>query len=117
MVRNIVCTKINWVANWTFFIISATLAHITYDDVNRLIKEEWVGENDEIINAINYLCDEDELMVVRSRSLKIRMLDQTKIDESRLNYQMLNMLGPAILIIIFGLAFNYYRRKKYTAHS
>ena len=80
--------------------------------VDRFTRQEY-GNKDFIVNAINYLCDENELMVVRSRSLKIRMLDKTKVDEYRLNYQLLNMLGPALLVIIFGIGFNYYRRKKY----
>ncbi len=82
--------------------------------VDRFTRQEY-GNKDFIANVINYLCDEDELMVVRSRSLKIRMLDKTKIDENKINYQVFNMAFPILLVIIFGFSFNFYRRKKYTS--
>lgn len=81
--------------------------------IDRFTGQEY-GNKDFIVNAVNYLCDEDELMVVRSRSLKIRLLDKTKVNESKLNFQILNMLGPIAIIVLFGLLFNYYRRKRYT---
>jgi ABC-2 type transport system permease protein len=81
--------------------------------VDRFTRQEY-GNKDFIVNAINYLCDEKELMIVRSRSLKIRMLDKTKIDENKVNYQIFNMVVPVLIVIVFGFAFNYYRRKKYT---
>lgn len=82
--------------------------------IDRFTGQEY-GNKDFIVNAVNYLCDEDELMVVRSRSLKIRLLDKTKVNESKLNYQILNMLGPIALVVVFGFLFNVYRRKRYTS--
>lgn len=81
--------------------------------IDRFTGQEY-GNKDFIVNAINYLCDDDELMVVRSRSLKIRMLDRTRIDEDRLQFQIFNMVTPVLIVLIFGFAFNQYRRKKYT---
>jgi ABC-2 type transport system permease protein len=84
--------------------------------VDRFTGQEY-GNKDFIVNVINYLCDEEELMVVRSRSLKIRMLDKTKIDANKLNYQLFNMIAPLFLVLLFGLGFNYYRKKKYTTNQ
>lgn len=81
--------------------------------VDRFTGQEY-GNKDFIVNAINYLCDEDELMVVRSRSLKIRMLDKTRIDKNRLHYQLFNMITPVLIVLLFGFGFNYFRKKKYT---
>ncbi|MEQ9064300.1 MAG: gliding motility-associated ABC transporter substrate-binding protein GldG [Vicingaceae bacterium] len=81
--------------------------------VDRYTGQEY-GNKDFIINAINYLCGEEELMASRSRSIKIRLLDQTKVVSERTAYQLFNMVAPVALVLLFALAFNYYRKKKYT---
>ena len=80
---------------------------------DRFTRKEY-GNKDFIVNAINYLCGEDQLMVVRSRSLKIRLLDQTRIKEEKLSIQVFNMAVPMVLVLVFGLMFNFYRKKKYS---
>ena len=66
-----------------------------------------------LVNAVNYLCDESGIISLRSRSLKIRLLDKVKIREQRLFWQLLNILAPLLLISIFGLIFNLIRIRKY----
>ncbi|HAW52284.1 MAG TPA: hypothetical protein DCX54_08160 [Flavobacteriales bacterium] len=81
--------------------------------VDKFTRQEY-GNKDFVINAINYLCGEEDLMVSRSRTIKIRMLDKTKLETERLNYQIFNMAAPAVLVLLFALVFNFQRRKKYT---
>jgi ABC-2 type transport system permease protein len=83
--------------------------------VDKFTRQEY-GNKDFIINAINYLCGEEELMVSRSRTIKIRMLDKTKLESERLSYQLFNMLAPIALVLLFAFAFNFHRRKKYTGN-
>ena len=40
---------------------------------------ETFGNKDFILNAMNYLVDENGLISIRSRELKLRLLDRTKI--------------------------------------
>ncbi len=82
--------------------------------MDRFTRQEY-GNKDFIVNLVNYLCEEDELMVVRSRTILIRLLDKTKIDEEKTYYQIFNMLTPVVLVILFGISFNFLRRKKYRA--
>ncbi|MBL4577279.1 MAG: gliding motility-associated ABC transporter substrate-binding protein GldG, partial [Flavobacteriales bacterium] len=72
------------------------------------------GNKDFLMNCIDYLCDESNLISVRSRELKIRMLDKTKIQESKLQWQVTNMLLPLIVILCIGLVRSIFRKKKYT---
>jgi ABC-2 type transport system permease protein len=65
--------------------------------------QETYGNRDFILNAVNYLCDESGLITVRSRELKIRLLDIKKIDSQRLFWQLFNILIPVFLIVIFGI--------------
>jgi ABC-2 type transport system permease protein len=73
------------------------------------------GNKDFALNAINYLVDDKGIMGVRSRELKLRLLDKGKIKNEKLKWQLINTLVPVLFIIFFGLFVNWYRRKKYAA--
>jgi len=61
------------------------------------------GNKDLAMNAINYLCDDSGLISVRSRELKLRLLDATKVEKQRLLWQLINLLLPILLITGFGI--------------
>ena len=71
------------------------------------------GNKDFILNSIDYLLEEDALIDVRTRELKMRLLDSQKINKERSFWQLLNLLAPILLILIFGLVKHYLRKKKY----
>ncbi|MBL0341959.1 MAG: Gldg family protein [Bacteroidetes bacterium] len=68
------------------------------------------GNKNFILNCIDYLCDDSGLMTVRSKELKLRLLDKTKVDANLLVWQLINTGGPIALIVLLGL-FKFYRRK------
>ncbi len=72
------------------------------------------GNKDFILNSIDYLLEEEALIDVRTRELKMRLLDSQKINQERSFWQALNMLTPVLLIILFGMIKQYRRKKKYT---
>lgn len=74
------------------------------------------GNKDFILNAIDYLLEEDALIDVRTRELKMRLLDVQKINRERSFWQIVNLVTPVLLIILFGLIKQYKRKKKY-AHE
>lgn len=81
--------------------------------IDRYTKQQY-GNPDFLLNVMNYLCDEDGLMTVRSKKFKIRMLDQTLLKAERFKWQLINTVLPVGFIIIFGLAHYLDRKKKYT---
>ena len=72
------------------------------------------GNKDFIMNAMSYLIDGEGLVNIRSRELKIRLLDQTKISHSRTKWQVINILIPTALIVILGVTLALIRKRKYT---
>jgi len=72
------------------------------------------GNKDFIMNAMSYLIDGEGLVNIRSRELKIRLLDQTKISHSRTKWQVVNILIPTALIVVLGVVLAVIRKKKYT---
>jgi ABC-2 type transport system permease protein len=74
--------------------------------------KQTFGNKDLALNAVNFLCDDSGLISVRSRELKLRMLDTNKIEKQRIFWQILNILLPILLIT--GLGFVKYRLRKRT---
>lgn len=72
------------------------------------------GNKNFIMNCVDYLCDETNLISVRSRELKIRLLDKTKIQENKTQWQIANMVLPLIVILCIGLIRGIIRKNRYT---
>ncbi len=72
------------------------------------------GNKEFLLNTVNYLLDDTGLINIRSKELKMAFLDSDKIVDQRLQWQLINLLLPLILLGIFGWAFTSFRRKKYS---
>ncbi len=70
------------------------------------------GNKDFILNCMNYLVDDSNLLSIRSRELKIRLLDKSLIASNRLRIQLVNVLGPVFSIIAFGFLLMFFRKFK-----
>ncbi len=71
------------------------------------------ANKDFILNCVEYLADDTQLIETRNKEIKLRLLDRQKIQQEKLFWQLLNMLAPVALVIVFGIAYNYIRRRKY----
>jgi ABC-2 type transport system permease protein len=71
------------------------------------------GNKEFLLNVMNYLCDDSGLISVRSRELKLRMLDHSRLASERLTWQMLNVLLPLVLIAVFGIVKTILRKRRY----
>lgn len=76
--------------------------------------KETFGNKDLLLNCIDYMCDDSGLMEVRSREVKLRLLDKTKTAKQRLMIQLENTGLPVLLVLIFAFVNGYLRRRKYT---
>jgi len=72
------------------------------------------GNKELILNVMNYLTDDSGLISIRSRELKLRMLDRTKIENERIYWQVVNTLLPIIFIVMVGIFIGIFRKRKYT---
>ncbi len=79
--------------------------------------QETYGNRDFILNAMNFLCDESGLITVRSRELKMRLLDMKKIESEGLFWKILNLILPVLAILVFALIRFRLRRMKYARKS
>ncbi len=75
--------------------------------------KQTFGNKAFLMNAVNYLCDDQGLMELRSRVFKIRLLDKVRIQEEKTFWQLLNVLMPMVLIALFGAVYIFVRNRKY----
>ena len=72
------------------------------------------GNKDFIENAVSYLVDGEGLIEVRNRELKIRLLDANKVNKDALVWQIVNVLLPSVVVIIFGFVLAIIRKRRFT---
>ena len=65
------------------------------------------------LNCVDYLCDENNLIEVRSKEVILRLLNKSKIKNEKLFWQSFNMILPILLILIFGFVNTFYRKKRW----
>jgi ABC-2 type transport system permease protein len=74
------------------------------------------GNRDFLINCLNWLVDKNGIMELRSRELKLRLLNHKIIKTDKFKWQLINIAGPVIIVIIGGFLYSYFRRKKYAGN-
>lgn len=67
-----------------------------------------------LVNCVNYLLDDEGMLQLRSREVKLRLLDTKKISLHRNKWQIINVLMPMCIILIFALVQFYLRKRKYS---
>ena len=72
------------------------------------------GNKDFIENAVSYLVDGEGLIGIRSRELKIRLLDMNKINSNILLWQIVNVVLPSAIVVVFGFILAIIRKRKFT---
>jgi ABC-2 type transport system permease protein len=43
------------------------------------------------------------------------MLNGVKVEDEKLKWQLINILLPIVLIVLFGIGFNAYRKRRYAS--
>ncbi len=75
--------------------------------------QETFGNKEFLLNTVDYLLDDNGIINLRNKSLKINLLDKKKAFEERSFWQLFNIVLPLVLLAIFGFIFNYLRKRKY----
>jgi ABC-2 type transport system permease protein len=71
------------------------------------------GNKDFILNAVNYLTDDLGLLSLRSREVRLRLLDKNRINDQLFFWQIINVLLPILLVLGLGIGFNYWKKRRF----
>ena len=85
-----------------------------YDPLGYNPFEKFTFSNkDFLLNAIEYLIDEQGIIEARNKEVKLRLLDATRLMAEKRQWQLLNLLLPLVSLIAFGLGYHFLRKRKY----
>jgi len=71
------------------------------------------GNKDFVMNAIDYLIDEDGVIQAKGKEVKLRPLDKLRTRDERTFWQVLNIGLPVALVLLFGFILQWTRRRNY----
>ncbi len=77
--------------------------------------QDAYANRDFIMNAMSYLLDDQGLITARNKQVKIRPLDTVRIAEERVSWQALNLIAPLILVVLYGLLRQFWRKRKFAS--
>jgi ABC-2 type transport system permease protein len=66
-----------------------------------------------LLNIADYFTDDDNLIALRNKEIKVRLLDKTRIRLEKTKWQTINTIFPLLLLICFAIFQHYYRKRKY----
>jgi ABC-2 type transport system permease protein len=77
---------------------SGDIYPLGYDRYSRQV----YGNKAFLQNALDYLVDGEGLLNIRSRQIKLRLLDGERVKEQKLLWQLFNLGLPISLLLLFG---------------
>jgi len=75
--------------------------------------QKMYANKDFMLNAIEYLVDDNNLITARNREIKMRLLDKAELQNKKGLWQVITLVFPLVLILFFGTVYNRRRVKKY----
>ena len=66
-----------------------------------------------LMNALAYLVDNTGIMETRSKDYTLRLLDKKKLEANKSLWQVVNIVLPMALIVLFGLLYQWARKRRY----
>ncbi len=101
---NIIRNRVKGVGN------NRKIEALGYDRYSR----KTYGNRNFILNCVDYLCDNEGWLDLRSREVKLRLLNKASIQTEKIWWQILNMALPLLLLLLFGGINFAIRKHKYT---
>lgn len=68
-----------------------------------------------VMNAVDYMLNDRGVIVSKNKSIAIRPLDKVKVANEKLKWQLINLVLPIVLLVVYGVLRAYWRKKKYAS--
>ena len=72
------------------------------------------ANKDFLQNCLDYLINQSGLSEAKTKDYTLRLLDKKKVDEQKTTWQLINLVLPVLLVVLFGLIYQWFRKRKYT---
>lgn len=72
------------------------------------------ANKDFLLNSVDYLLDDSGLIELRGKDYQLRLLNQSRAENEQFYWQLVNMIVPVLLVLVFGISYNYVRRRRFS---
>jgi ABC-2 type transport system permease protein len=70
-----------------------------------------------IFNCIEYMTDNTGILETRGKDFTLRLIDKKKLEEGKTKWQIINIVLPAVLVILTGVIYQIVRKRKYNVND
>ncbi len=78
-------------------------------------QREFPFANKEFVqNCLDYLVNENDLSEAKAKDYVVRLLDTKKTEEQKTFWQIINIIVPISIVLLFAIVFQWLRKRKYT---
>jgi ABC-2 type transport system permease protein len=82
--------------------------------MNAYTRQQYANRNF-LLNTLEYLTDSTGILETRSKDYTLRLLDDKQVEAERLRWQLLDIAGPMLLMLISIAGWQYWRKRRYGA--
>ena len=75
------------------------------------------ANRDFLLNCLEYLTGKSTIIQTRNKEIVLRLLDSQKVEAERTKWQLINIAIPTLLVIIFGILYQQFRRYRFTGKA
>lgn len=90
-------------------LVQQSYSPLGYNEFERYL----FANKDFIVNSLEYLLDDKGVIEARGKEVRLRLLDTVRAKKEKGFWQGLNIISPLAFLAIFGLIFNWLRRRRY----
>ena len=77
--------------------------------------QDIFANRDFVLNAVSYLLNDQGLINARTKEIRIRPLNTVRVGEERVKWQLINLILPLILLVLYGVIRQFWRKRKFAS--
>ena len=75
--------------------------------------QQTYGNKNLLLNIADYMTDDSGLISLRTKEIKLRLLNRARVRNEKTYWQLVNTIVPLGLVLVFAIFQHYYRKRKY----
>ncbi|MEN0056782.1 MAG: gliding motility-associated ABC transporter substrate-binding protein GldG [Mucilaginibacter sp.] len=75
--------------------------------------QQTYGNKNLLLNIADYMTDDSGLIALRTKEIRIRLLNRARIRNEKMYWQLVNTIAPLLLVLICAIFQHYIRKRKY----
>jgi hypothetical protein len=81
--------------------------------VNKYTKIQYANK-DFFLNCTEYLANPKNILDAKAKDYTLRLLDVKKVTDEKTMWQIINIVIPILLVVLFAIMYQFRRKNKYT---